>query len=298
MRALLIGFLLLILPFSANGASEIYNDWTTTCREKGCRTYTSTQVRLYEDTKEPSLILLEIDERSDVVVSALVSWQKFQRFYTTNPETELRRDDTRYVADMDFFQTSRPATLSVDDNAIIQMSAADDAHLIANATQELLQRFRDGLEATVTGKGFCAAPGCESQTLTFSLVGFIKAYAARTTNEADYEQNGKDTPDARKLVAEALPENKFGIKQFHLRAMKNPNGDGVFVYIPRIEIAGYERYFVWFVKRDKAFALNGPAITATPDLQRPQAAGYEVWQGTGLSKSNVTDQAMRVVYGQ
>jgi len=298
MRALAASVVMLTLSVPAIAADETFRDWTTTWGDDGCRTYTSTEIRRYRDQQEPNLLLLEIDERGDVVVSSLVSWQKFREFYTLNPPTELRRNDTRYVAEKYFFDTDRPATLRVDSETIIEMSPADGGHLVADVSPELINAFQDGLETTVTGKGFCAAPGCESQMLTFSLLGFTKAYAARI-NEGDVpEENGGDDSDPQSVVTTALPGNEFGIERAHLRVMDNPRGEGAFVYVPRAEIAGYDRYFVWFVNGDQAVALNGPTITATPDLPRPRDLTYQYWQGTGLSESDVTDRALAIVYGK
>ena len=90
--------------------------------------------------------------------------------------------------------------------------------------------------------------------------------------------------------------NQFKLKPGGLQERPNPQGDGVFVFFPEIEIAGHKRLFVWFVHGDQAVALNGPSKTATPSLPFPRDVSFRFWTGTGLSVDDATNVGLAVAF--
>lgn len=68
------------------------------------------------------------------------------------------------------------------------------------------------------------------------------------------------------------------------------------MFFPRMEIAGHERLFVWFVSGDQAVALNGPSKTATPSLPFPRDVSFRFWTDTELSVGNVTSTGLAVAF--
>jgi hypothetical protein len=65
-----------------------------------------------------------------------------------------------------------------------------------------------------------------------------------------------------------------------LRAIDNPRGDGVLVYVQRVN----STRLVWLHIEGQAHPLNGPSHDATPSLPFPQHAPDRVWQRTRINK--------------
>ena len=82
----------------------------------------------------------------------------------------------------------------------------------------------------------------------------------------------------------------------HLSEMPNPKGEGTFVYVPQTRYLGVERYVIWLVIENRAFALNGATKTITPSLPWPREAPDDLWQRTGLEKFSATE-AIQIVFG-
>lgn len=90
------------------------------------------------------------------------------------------------------------------------------------------------------------------------------------------------------------PSNPFGIQTTDLFTRPNSRGAGTFVCARPEKTA--PRLPVWLVVRDRAFALNGPAKTATPTLPWPRDARVDEWQPTGLDPFDPRE-ALRACHG-
>ena len=80
---------------------------------------------------------------------------------------------------------------------------------------------------------------------------------------------GSDQPSESNhtvVVSRDLGINELGIEASHLSEMPNPKGEGTFVYVPQTRYSGVERYVIWLVIEDRAFALNGATKNITPSL--------------------------------
>ena len=97
------------------------------------------------------------------------------------------------------------------------------------------------------------------------------------------------------VVSRYLGMNQLDIEASHLSEMPNPKGEGTFVYVPQTRYSGVERYVIWLVIENRAFALNGVTKIITPSLPWPREAPDDLWQRTGLEKSQATE-AIRIVF--
>ena len=97
------------------------------------------------------------------------------------------------------------------------------------------------------------------------------------------------------VVSRDLGINQLGIEASHLSEIPNPKGEGTFVYVPQTRHSDVERYVIWLVIEDTAFVLNGATKNITPSLPWPREAPDDLWQRTGLEKSQATE-AIRIVF--
>ena len=110
---------------------------------------------------------------------------------------------------------------------------------------------------------------------------------------------GSDQPSESNhivVVSRDLGINQLGIEASHLSEMPNPKGEGTFVYVPQTRYSGVERYVIWLVIENRAFALNGATKNITPSLPWPREAPDGLWQRTGLEKFGATE-AIQIVFG-
>ena len=98
------------------------------------------------------------------------------------------------------------------------------------------------------------------------------------------------------VVSRELGMNQLDIEASHLSEMPNPKGEGTFVYVPQTRYSGVERYVIWLVIENRAFALNGVTKIITPSLPWPREAPDDLWQRTGLEKFSATE-AIQIVFG-
>jgi len=293
MRQFIAALIFLAVGIPSIAVADKFEEWHTQC-DSGCQTFTFEEVYKWKDS-EPFLILLEATSDGQLEVSALLSREEYEKYYTLDPPTEFRRAGKQFVGARQFFSDS-PATISVDGQQLQSLRPKDGGHMAAELQAATLKAFREGQKAKVSGD-FCAAPGCAKQSITFSLIGFSAAYAARSPSAAmDTGSATGPSRDPVAAVADALAGNRYGIQNQHLRVKSNPFGEGVFVYVPQVEIADYERFFVWFVKEGQPVALNGPTISVTKNAKRPLEMGYKFWEDTGLSSDNVTKRGLDTVY--
>lgn len=80
-------------------------------------------------------------------------------------------------------------------------------------------------------------------------------------------------------------------------ARRNPDGEGVLVYVPRTRFWGVERKLVWLVIDGQAFPLNGASATVTPSLPWPREAPEGVWKKTGLDPYQAT-KTIELLWGK
>lgn len=293
MRKFIAALILFAVGIPSMAVADKFDKWQTQCGS-GCQTFTLEEVYKWEDG-EPFLMRLEVTPEQQLEVSALVSREEYEKYYTLDPPTEFRRGGKQFVGARQFFSDS-PATISVDGQHLQTVQHKDGGHMADQLETVTLNEFREGRKVKVSGD-FCAAPGCAKQSITFSLIGFSAAYAARASNETtDMGSASDSSQDPVTAVADALAGNRYGIQRQHLRTKGNPFGQGIFVYVPKVEIADYERLFVWFVNKGQPVALNGPSISVTKNAKRPLEMGYEFWEDTGVNSDNVTKRGLDTVY--
>lgn len=287
MRHLLFALIYVTFITTSTDAA-VYKKWETIC-QNGCRTFTTSEVSIFSDTL-PYLVLLEIDSSNQVIVSGLDTEKQHYDFFTNKVAIELKRGARNYVPARTFFNTRFPATLIVDGADALTLHAYDESHFGAAASLELLNAFRRGSTVElVYASGFRG----KGQRVSFSLIGFSAAYAAR---------NGLISPESTTaqdptiLVFQHLSGNRYGFRREDLKVRPNPYGEGVFVYIPEVEIAGYKRWFYWFVKGNKVVVLNGATNGLTPKLPYPRDTSYTLWHNTGLSVRDVTERGRDLIF--
>ena len=103
---------------------------------------------------------------------------------------------------------------------------------------------------------------------------------------------------AIRVVSDRLGSNNFGIEADDLRSMKNPKGEGDFVYVEKTRFHGSKRNIIWMVIDGKAYPLNGSTQgIITPTLPWPREAPNSSWEKTGLNKYMATE-AIEIVWGK
>lgn len=99
------------------------------------------------------------------------------------------------------------------------------------------------------------------------------------------------------IVEKSLGANKLGVVGADLDEMRNPNGEGVFVYATKTKYGYVERQILWIVIDGEAYPLNGTTKgMITPQLKWPREANAAVWRRTGLDAFN-PGPAIRIVFG-
>lgn len=102
---------------------------------------------------------------------------------------------------------------------------------------------------------------------------------------------------AIRLVGSLLRRGIDGrsVRVADLRSVKNPKGEGVFVFVPKERF--HPRLYVWLVLDQQAYALNGPAKSAAPSLKLSREASDAIWGKTGLDRF-VASEALKIVFGE
>ena len=229
------------------------------------------------------------------MVSGLSTERFHYELFTNEPPVELERGGTRFLPARNFFGENFQAILLVDGEEVLKLSAEDESHMSAQASQGVIDAFRQGATATLQAKQVALSG---PRTFTFSLMGFASAYGARTVGQTAPPAEASSEQDPITIIAGSLSGNRYGLDSQNLLQQDNPYGEGVFVYVPKVKIAGFDRYFIWFVKEGEAVALNGPTISLTTDARRPLDMGYKFWRNTGLSADSVTKEGLNIVYGR
>jgi hypothetical protein len=122
-----------------------------------------------------------------------------------------------------------------------------------------------------------------------------KLFSGSVDEQSSSQENSLDD-SAKKVVSRHInPKNNFRITERNLQTKKNPLGEGIFVYNPQTRFNGTERFFIWLVLDETAYALNGPSKTATPTLKWPREVAEEIWQKTGLGIT-ATAKALDIVF--
>ena len=102
--------------------------------------------------------------------------------------------------------------------------------------------------------------------------------------------------DPLDLVGAMLTPNPMGYTVKDLVARKNPNGEGTFVYAPRVMGAPPERRVVWLVLDGRVYAVNGAASVLTPSFATPAIVDDTLWARTGFNRLNAEQEAVRIVF--
>jgi hypothetical protein len=110
-------------------------------------------------------------------------------------------------------------------------------------------------------------------------------------------QSPEPAPDVTALVAGHLEGNALGVRPDELKAIANPRGEGVLVYVERTLYDEGQRYLVWLVLDATAYTINGQTHNLTPKLPFPSAAGRERWARTGLNPDRATE-TLKLVFGE
>ncbi len=81
---------------------------------------------------------------------------------------------------------------------------------------------------------------------------------------------------SRTFVTSKIKPNKLDVSGKEFRVKRNPIGKGCFVYDPRTNFKGVERYLVWWAPSDDiAYPLNGPSKMVTPGLNWSRDEGVK-----------------------
>jgi hypothetical protein len=102
--------------------------------------------------------------------------------------------------------------------------------------------------------------------------------------------------DPLDMVGAVLTPNPLGLTVKDLVARKNPNGEGTFVYAPRVMGAPAERRVVWMVLDGRVYAINHAATVLTPSFATPATVDDVLWARTGLNRLNAEQEAVRIVF--
>lgn len=102
--------------------------------------------------------------------------------------------------------------------------------------------------------------------------------------------------DPLDLVGAAIAPNNAGFTVNDLVARKNPNGQGTFVYAPRVMGAPAERRAVWLVMDSNVYAINPLAQTLTPTFSTPLQVDDVIWVRTGFNRMNSEQEMVRIVF--
>lgn len=102
--------------------------------------------------------------------------------------------------------------------------------------------------------------------------------------------------DPLDMVGAMLTPNPLGLTVKDLVARKNPNGEGTFVYAPRVMGAPPERRVVWLVLDGRVYAVNHAATVLTPTFPTPATIDDTVWARTGINRLNAEQEAVRIVF--
>lgn len=89
--------------------------------------------------------------------------------------------------------------------------------------------------------------------------------------------------DAVHLVASKVMTHSMDVHSRDLKASKNPNGAGIFVYTKKRDQRGIERKALWLVLEKEIFPLNSTAKELTPELKWPEEVAPMDWKMTGLN---------------
>ena len=172
MRHLLLSFLYLAFSI-ATADAEVFKSWETICEPK-CRSFTTKEVTIFPG-EPPYLVLLEVDENNQLVVSALVTEEQHYAVFANKAPVELRRVGKKYVPARTFFNERFSAMLLVDGAEISTLSAYDESHIGAEVSSDLLESFRRGSTAELV---YASGYRGKGQRISFSLIGFSAAFAA------------------------------------------------------------------------------------------------------------------------
>ncbi|MCW8965732.1 MAG: hypothetical protein OQK82_03465 [Candidatus Pacearchaeota archaeon] len=144
----------------------------------------------------------------------------------------------------------------------------------------------------------------EDNTSSTSNINIDTAKQTQTDAEninVDYNEQteniGSDS-SAIELVSpklNGLPD--LNIDENDLETIKNPYGDGIFVYVAQTNFYGVKRLFLWVIIDEQAYAVNGATKSLTPDLPYPREAPSKIWDKTGLDVYSA-EKAISVVFGE
>lgn len=109
-------------------------------------------------------------------------------------------------------------------------------------------------------------------------------------------QEGVADDPAIPIVAKNIGTNKLDVKPGDLRAVKNPKGDGTFVFVRKTRFSEVPRYVIWMVIDNQAYPLNAPTKLVTENLPWPREAPEAVWKRTNLSPYEASS-ALQFVFG-
>lgn len=123
--------------------------------------------------------------------------------------------------------------------------------------------------------------------LLFILIGIFSGRDNSSTTNIQSNQNFQDAINIISPKLTGLPD--LDINSNDLQVIKNPIGEGIFVYVPQTEFYGVERFFLWIVIDNNAYAINGATKGLTPLLNFPRDANEEVWGKTGLDKYDASE---------
>ncbi len=126
--------------------------------------------------------------------------------------------------------------------------------------------------------------------LAIFIIVSVLAFAGYETHQPNLKH------EAINLVASKVMAHSMNVHSKDLKASKNPNGDGIFVYTKKHDGAGIERKALWLVFEGEVFPLNSTAKELTPGLKWPEEIMPTDWQMTGLNMYSF-HKPMQYIFG-
>ena len=284
----------MISPVSVEQCPEkrVISDWHSQCK----RIFSYTIIPPTWDDEHPTRLTLVYDGERVSIVALVPDWYH-RKFYTNEMPVIAIIDGEKYVPNRSWFVESRPPKVSVGQDIFDDFEWKQDAQWVASveASEKLIDAFRKGVSAEVA----FTADG--KKTAIISLSGFSAALDAATVvtkSSATASVTPQTDTQAVNEVERHLTKNVFGVTRSSLKPVKNPKGQGYFVYVPETRFPGieYERKFIWFVGNGATLRLNGATSILTPDLPWPRDVDWKVFEGAGVDQSNITEFGLSLAF--
>lgn len=267
-----------------------FRDWYSQC----ARIFAYTTLPTELEGEHPSKLTLAYDGVRFSILALVPDWYH-EKFYTNRMPVLAVLDNEDLVSNRSYFNERFPPTVTVGSDLVDGFEWKGDSHWVASAetSARLIKLFRKGVTAEVD---FYLLAGGKQRT-EISLLGFTAAMkaATRLTEQPGTAGWSLNPRKAIKMIGDNLSTNVFGVTEELLVPLKNPDGEGFFVYVPKITFDGVERHFVWFVGNSTAINLTGASAKLTPDLPWPRDVPYHALNGTNVLEDELASKGIALL---